>query len=71
MEQGKARVAGAMTTAREDTINTPIGNRVNAYLRQEDDSDFIYTWSANISFLDQVKTKGTSMGPNTSTQMTN
>eukprot|EP00972_Heterocapsa_arctica_P000264 38250-Heterocapsa_arctica.AAC.1 len=60
-----------MKIAQQDTINTPVGIRVNAYLRLENESDYIYRWSANRSFLDEVTQKGTLMGPKTSTQMTN
>eukprot|EP00972_Heterocapsa_arctica_P113660 16438385-Heterocapsa_arctica.AAC.1 len=71
MEQGKAIIAGIMKIAQQDTINTPVGIRVNAYLRQENESDYIYIWSANILFLDEVTMKGTSTGPKTFAQMTN
>eukprot|EP00972_Heterocapsa_arctica_P038672 5698680-Heterocapsa_arctica.AAC.1 len=71
MEQGKARIAGTMKIAQQDTINTPIGIRINAYLRQENENDYLYIWSANRSFLDEVKIQGTSMGPKTSAQMPN
>eukprot|EP00972_Heterocapsa_arctica_P003311 492721-Heterocapsa_arctica.AAC.1 len=71
MEQGKARIAGNMKIAQRDIINAPIGIRANAYLRQENKNDYMYIWSANKSFLDDVKIQGTSMGPKTSAQMTN
>eukprot|EP00972_Heterocapsa_arctica_P108517 15980337-Heterocapsa_arctica.AAC.1 len=60
-----------MKIAQQDIINTPIGIRVNAYLRQEHTNDNMYIWTANISFLDDVNIQGTSMGPKTSEQMTN
>eukprot|EP00972_Heterocapsa_arctica_P004127 613293-Heterocapsa_arctica.AAC.1 len=61
MEQGKAQIAENMKRAQQDTINT----------RQENENYYIHIWSANRSFLEDVKIQGVNIGPNTSAQMTN
>eukprot|EP00972_Heterocapsa_arctica_P036889 5431972-Heterocapsa_arctica.AAC.2 len=71
MEQGKSQVARDNTVSRQDSINTAIGIKINSYLRQEDEKEYMHIWTANRSFLEDVKVKGTSMGPKTSDQMTN
>eukprot|EP00972_Heterocapsa_arctica_P017053 2521015-Heterocapsa_arctica.AAC.1 len=70
-EQGRSLGAGTLTIPKEDYTNTSVGIRLNSYIRQEDEKDFIHIWSANRPYLEDVTALGVAMGPRTANQMTN